>query len=629
MIGLDVRWDVVAAVGGPPVSDNEWVLNIEGMAVSAVTDILAVCPTLNDQITANDKTPITDGDIYLYKSDKHSNASLIGRVAVQVKGRTTRTKMKKSVDSVTFPIERTTLEFFRNHGGGIYFYVAISAGGKRKDVFYVSMMPWRIDGWVEGMKPGQKSLSVKMKRFPTEPAEVQRLVYIAWASRVQSGAGKVNLGDIMSQLESIELLTMTQLSADQPTKLNLKDTDFVATAMTVSGSRIPLNIELVAYPEGRVPRVLDTPIACGGVEYEKPTVEHLGEDAWLITLSEGLSIRALQEGAGLRTNIDFAATGSLFDQVKDMSFFLAAADGAPLVIGDREMAPSPSGLRDKAELAMVRDRVQEMVAVLESFQLGDAYARSLKLTDDDKRNLLLLHTALILDEELPIKTDGLGRMKLSIGGGHVSVLVTEGSDENHRKVLDPFSPDLHGHFVLKSTGQGDDEDPDAQWVTIYEALTKEELASTLNLYPDTMADAYEALPNRETALSQANQMVLNLLSAADESEEHRAQYLLRGAKNLSDWLASRAPGSLTHRINQWQTWHRLGLLSREETQQIRRARRELPGSAAPDAALQEVCLAILLHDQGELDFLMNDLPVDDRARLMSWPIWKLTAISPE
>jgi len=611
------------------VSDNERVLNIEGMAVSAVTDILAVCPALNDQITVNDKTPITDGHIDLYESDKHANTNLIGRVAVQVKGRTAPAKVKKSADSVTFSIERTTLEFFRNHGGGLYFYVPFSAEGKRKGVFYVSMIPWRIDDWLSDMKPGQKSRTVKMTRLPTEPSKVQQIVYIAWASRVQTGAAKVNLEDIRSELESIELVTMTQLSVEQPTTLNLKDTDFVATAMTVSGSRIPLNIELVAYPQGRLPWISDAPIACGGVTYENPTVECIGENAWRVTLSEGLSIRAFQESAGLRTNIDLVAAGTLFDQVKAMNFFLAAADGAPLVIDGREMAPSPSGLPDKAELAMVRERVQEMVAVLESFQLGDAYARSLKITAEDKRNLLLLHTALVLEEELPITTDGLGRMKLSIGGGHVSVLVTEGSDGNHRKVVDPFSPNLRGHFVLKSTGQGDDEDPDAQWVTIYEALTKEELASTLNLYPDTMSDAYEALPNRETALSQANQMVLNLLSAADESEEHRAQYLLRGAKNLGDWLVSRAPESLTHRINQWQTWHRLGLMSREGDQQIRQARRELPGSAAPDAALQEVCLAILLHDQGELEFLMNDLPADDRARLMSWPIWKLAEISPE
>lgn len=613
------------------MSDNGQVLNIEGLAVSAVTDILAVCPDLNDQITVNDKTPITDGHIDLYEpgNGKHSNADLIGRVFVQVKGRTVRGKVKESAESVSFSIDRETLHFFRDHGGGLYFYVPISAEGRCKGVFYVSMMPWKVDAWIDHLKPGRKTLSVKMKRFPTKPNEVQRLVRIAWESRVQTGAAKVDLSEIMSQLESIELLSMTELSDKQPTAFKLMETDFVATGKTVTGSRIPLDIEFVAYPENHLPRELGVPIACGDIEYETPLIESLEEDVSRITLSEGLGIRAVEEGGGLRTNIDFTAVGSPYDQLKDLSFFLAAAGGAPLVIGGREMQPASSDLREKAEVAAMRDRVKGMVAVFELLDLGEAFARSLKIVDDQRRNLMLLHAALILKEEVPIKTDGIGRMKMSIGDGHVSVMVMEGSDENHRKLVDPFGPDLRGHFVLKNTGPGEDEDPDAQLVTIYEGVRPEELASTLNLYPDSMADAYGALPNRTTALNQANQMILNLLSAADESEELRAQYLLRGAKNLSDWLVSAAPENLTHRINQWQTWSRLGLLGAQETQDIRQARRELPASEAVEAPLQEACLAILLQDQGELEFLMNALTDEDREKLTNWPIWKLTDTAPE
>lgn len=610
------------------LSDNGAVLNIEGLAVSAVTDILAICPDLNDQITVNDKTPITDGHIDLYKSGKHSNANLIGRVFVQVKGRTTRGKVKKNVESASFPIDRETLHFFRNHGGGLYFYVPISAEGKRKGVFYVSMMPWRIDAWMADLKSGQKTMSVKMKRFPTRPLEVQRLVYIAWESRVQTGAAKVDLGQIMSQLESIELLAMTELSDKQPTAFNLMDTDFVATAKTLTGSRIPLNIELVAYPGHHLPRAMTVPIACGGVEYGSPMIESLEEGISRITLSEGLSIRAVRDGRGLRTDIDLTTAGGLFDQLKDMTFFLAAAEGQPLMIGGNRMPPTPSELPDIAELSARRRLAAGMVAMLDSLDLGGPYARSLEITEDQKRNLLVLHQALVLKEEVPIKTDGLGRMKMTVGDGYVSVLVMEGSDEDHRKVVDPFSSDLHGHFVLKNSTPDDSKDQDAQWVTIYEGVPPEELASLLNLHPESISDAYAALPSRTTARNQANQMVLNLLSAADESKDLRAQYLLRGARNLVDWLVAVAPEDLTHKINQWQTWSRLGGLGSDEIQEIRQARRKLPSSDAVEARLQEACLAILLHDQGELDFLVDALSDEDRGRLMSWPIWNLTKVAP-
>lgn len=601
---------------------DERVLNVETLAVNAVTDIIAVCPRLNDQIMSNDKTPITDGHIDVYKSEKHSNVNLIGRVPVQVKGRTTPKKVKKSATSVPYSIDRSTLDFLRADGGGIYFYVPISPEGRVKGVFFKSLIPYRIDRMLAEMKPGQQTLSVKMDRLPESVGDVQRIVYVALEGRKQSGA-KVNFGDIAEKLESITLHSIARLSDDQPTEFNLAKTDFTVTGKTLNGSTFPLDVDLIVYPGVHAPGPLGVAITCGGIKYDEPVIEHLDERASRITLSEGLLIRAFREDNGLRTNIDITAAGNLYDQQKDLSFFLAAADGSPLVIGDVEMAPTTIDPREIGDLRTAHAEISRMVEVLDSFELDDSIVRSLDISTEEKIRLLMLHTALILGEEPPIKTDGFGRMNMSIGGQQVVLLIMEGADERHRKVVDPFSPSRRGEYIFRSVGENVKGDEVVQWATVYESLQAGELEKTLNLHLGDIAGAYEALPDRDDALTAANQMVLNLLAAGDNSADSRARYLYEGVLGLVEWLVRSGGGELTYKINEWQTRYRLGLLDAEELQRVRQARRDARKSGSPDSRFHEACLAIILQDLDELDLLLDELSEEDRQKLREWPIWSL------
>lgn len=61
-------------------------VDIERKAVRAVGDYIDSCPQMRSYIADNDRTPIWDGDIFVYSSDDKTNASFYGRVPVQVKG---------------------------------------------------------------------------------------------------------------------------------------------------------------------------------------------------------------------------------------------------------------------------------------------------------------------------------------------------------------------------------------------------------------------------------------------------------------------------------------------------------------------------------------------------------------
>ena len=61
---------------------------IELLAVNAVEDFFAKIERINPMIPLADKEPSWDGFLYLYSDDSMKKETMIGRIPVQVKGKT-------------------------------------------------------------------------------------------------------------------------------------------------------------------------------------------------------------------------------------------------------------------------------------------------------------------------------------------------------------------------------------------------------------------------------------------------------------------------------------------------------------------------------------------------------------
>ena len=70
-------------------------MNIEGYAAAKVLESLALTDRLVAHISLRDKEPIWDGFVYVYTdAGSHKNASLKGRVPIQIKGELATSKKK-------------------------------------------------------------------------------------------------------------------------------------------------------------------------------------------------------------------------------------------------------------------------------------------------------------------------------------------------------------------------------------------------------------------------------------------------------------------------------------------------------------------------------------------------------
>lgn len=94
-------------------------VNIEKIACNAVGKYLTDCRSLVPYIEENDKTPIWDGNVFIYHSEDICNNNLIGRYPLQVKG----TEVNSFSDSTFFSVRVSDLRKFYQEGGCVFFVV--------------------------------------------------------------------------------------------------------------------------------------------------------------------------------------------------------------------------------------------------------------------------------------------------------------------------------------------------------------------------------------------------------------------------------------------------------------------------------------------------------------------------
>lgn len=94
-------------------------IKIEKIASNAVSKYITDCRSLVPDIEENDKTPIWDGDIYVYCSTDVCNDNLAGRYPLQVKG----TEVEHFTEIAHFPVRVNDLRKFSQEGGCVFFVV--------------------------------------------------------------------------------------------------------------------------------------------------------------------------------------------------------------------------------------------------------------------------------------------------------------------------------------------------------------------------------------------------------------------------------------------------------------------------------------------------------------------------
>ncbi|MBT1683779.1 DUF4365 domain-containing protein [Curtobacterium flaccumfaciens] len=592
--------------------------DIEQLGVIAVTSDASRCPRLKAYIGTNDKTPITDGHIDLYSNTGEKKDDIIGRVEIQVKGRSRQKPVKKNKPTISYAVDRADIEYFRKNGGGIYFYVPMRPDGTGEEVFFAILNPFKIERELAA-QPDAAKVSFKFKRLALG-GSLEGIVGLAIHQQDQ-GRIKGVPDSVLDDAVAIMIHTLEGFSQDRSIELTLETSDYAVLAELPSGMIIPVDADLKVFPAHFAPHETNNVIVCGNVEFSRPWASRLeADDVVLLTCSEGLRIRIRE--AKRTVSLSLTLAGGLRSQVRDVAFMLNAAHGMPITIDGRAGSGGEEDPAAAEKLTATKHALEGFIELFDYFGLPDEVFNSLSFNLQEKRNLLTLRDAMARHEEIRLYNgEGFGRWDVSLGEEKIITMVLPGSSDHMRYLLDPFDAANRDKFKMLGKTDGEDKYKEINWSTVYESLEVPDLVNALNLRIDQVVDAYESLEDNAVRYSLANNFALKLMMACDFTVEPRNEYLLSGAEALTNWLLDHAPEDPIHRINRWQILRRRGPLATAERQAILKLRREI---ASDDPSTLEACIAILLEDADDLDLVLAELTDEERKELRRWPIWSAT-----
>jgi hypothetical protein len=588
-------------------------MNAELLAVTKMIELIAECPHLAPYFDSNDKTPLTDGHIDIHSSEEQSKKNFCGRVPVQIKGRQVSKKM------TTFPISKDDLDGHLKDSGVLYFVVNIDKSSRQRRTYYAMLTPFTITRILQDMAPGQKSHSVKLRKLPSEPASIERIVKLAYQTRSESPFSGVD-PTLFEHIESFTLHADRELDLDAPILLRTSELDYSLVITTRGGMSVPVDWEVDIMPASYVGERIDVVVSSGGHCFRNPVRKRIDKETVDLVLSEGLKIR-FQEPIGSKTAaMSLTLRNGLADRRADIGFLLACLDDSGFSIDDQKVAHVADDFPDDDELRNHYEYLDRLHELLSELHVDVDLVSVKDITPKESDQLVGLHRILVQKQESAQDNDGPGRVLQPIGPWGLELICLQGSSEGNWKCVDLFDPALGQQFAM--TEESEPGIFDSFLVTPYETLDEQSIPYTLNLNLPRIVDAYAALPETPKTFTLANHMVLKLLKAGDKVGARRQEFL-DAAEALNDWLIQEDGGKAYHLINRWQIVARVESLSDEDRQEIRSLRRAATRGEVEHPALAETSCSILLEDDEEVRIGLTELDDAQLQAIRAWPIWSL------
>lgn len=593
--------------------------HVEILATSAVQQRLGRCEHLVPYIDSNDKTPITDGFIDVYKGLGRRSEDITARLPVQVKGLTAHAR----IPPTTYSMTRTRLSTVRNHGTVLLFVVFVRSDGRYfGEPKYAILAPYTIDMWVNQTPQTKNSVAVPLRDLPKDSSEIEGIVSIAVLSQRQR-MFEGQTGSVLDNATSITIHGTKPWELDAPMTFSPEHGDFVVEVETTLGM-VPLSGVLELRPGTYVEHQRDMTMRCGEVEYQGATLRQVDAQSWEVKPSPGITMSLVFEDQRLKTSsIVLTQVDGLADRVKDIDFFLSLADTGSIEINGGKYRFEMSRDQDPSDLRAARKNLGRLLELFEKLRVDARLIDMAEIDSEQHTRLRYLYASVVQNRSLNADNGRTAYISEQLGPWQLSLFVLPAGEPGMWKYVDPFAPENRRQFRLYS--MDDNGKREEITGTVYDGIKQENLSRVLNLHLDALVDAYRTIAELPETSYLANQFVLKLIQAADV-EPRRCDEFLDAATSLNDWLIEEEPESIPNTLNRFQirARRRQGLTATERSE-IRSLRREIITSAASTSAVHEIGCAILLGDPADISDCAGRLTEKELDDLQAYPIWNLVS----
>jgi hypothetical protein len=314
-----------------------------------------------------------------------------------------------------------------------------------------------------------------------------------------------------------------------------------------------------------------------------------------------------------KVKLNFKPSSMLRDYVKDTRFFLAFLENKSFEIDGNEW-PFPADDIQFQEVIVQKESeferllfAEKAVRALDVLGIQGDIDRA-KLSDQEVRNLFCLVKALVDKEPISGLKDDLPCVAyMPIGEYQIALAIKKVPDKLGTYTIEDL-------FTSKIRAARQDNEGTMHPIPIYGVLRAEQLLQTSNLQPDLLLKSYQDFRS-PLAFKEANEVMLRLLLAYDESKDYRID-LLEVAFELATWLCGKET-DVYKRMNVLQVAKRKRGLVDKEKEELYEIIEKNPEQ--PDAL---VAAYLLLEQQIPARRFFDKMGCEKQEEFKHLPIWR-------
>lgn len=519
---------------------------IEQWAVDAVGGALAETDTLHRHIKENDKTPLWDGEVFIYKNRSRANEDLIGKVSIQLKGKLISEKELLKEETL-YSVKIVDLLKYKITGGTIFFVVMIDRKNiSEKVIYYETLTPQKINNYVKG-KEYQKTCTIKLKKLLGGKYKLQTIFYNFSKYKPLSGIKPISL-DELSKRKDIDEITST-FTEFLPENEKVSPVDVFLnneTYWTAKLSSYPTPIP-IALPGGSVVSFIskkDVIIAneiyvdyVSIIKKKKSTVFKFGDSTTFTILEKKEPFE-----------ITYTASDFLKHRIKDLTFLISFLETGEIhFVEEGKLYLGPPDPNDSFNIDNAKNE-------LEAYKRLDQFWESLNVNEDFNIGDIDSNSSL---EELNVLIRSMNGKKTvhlnDINNEHKFFLIRKPISNFLLllliEIVDESKSLCNVYNYFDNPGRIAIERNDSIYYTPkYSALQPSDYIELNNInYSGILHSFKEIIHLERKNFEAANYCLLDLLLAYDMNKKHRAT-ILETAKDIAGWLLEESADVLPDEI---------------------------------------------------------------------------------
>ncbi len=568
-------------------------MDIEEVAVQRVKREILKYDCLKDYINTNDKTPMWDGEIYVYNENSKykANGDFMGKISVQVKGHKV-TKIKSGNSKYSIDVEY--LRAYQKDKKGVLLFVVEMTDSENTQIYYANLLPVDLKDLLNHVKEKQKSITIDIKPVREKsPSSMKMLCQ----NFLKNSNEQMNIEiKNIDEIKNIKEISFSVVGEERYFEDYIFNNDIYSYAIEKETNRkyaLPKFLEIQRYQTNKVS------VKIGEKEYyNKINIIKNKNEEYILC---GKSIKIYKK------SMNFRIKGNVYERINDINFILAVLEEKKVNVNGMDIKLSINVEHEKKKKyknSIEKDliRLNKIKELFEKFKINFDVDLD-QLCEQDLNNLtklIKLNDGILIEN---IKDSNLYYIEISTLCIAFLIIV----DKNNKVNLYNYFSDLSDKMKVFYYDKNGKE----MTISPYINLTLENLITLSNINIDIMKKSLDAVEYTEETCSRYNLWLLELIKAYDKTKE---QKWLEFAEFLIDKILTFSHSAL-YIINKLQIIKRTRKLNREEKNRLYEMKEK------ENDNMIQCGIAILLDNLSDFERFFDKL--ENKEEFKNFPIYNL------